>query len=721
MKSKKFSWEDAVCLLFLTLTVLLFFWRIWIPDPADRARFKAGDFTHVFFPARYYAVSHLAKGRLPLWNPFIFCGYPHFADPQAATFYPITWLTAFLTDGNLSVEALQWEAIFHFFLAAFFTYFFALYLTENRKSSLLAAVSFTFGGYLTGYPPLQLSLLESNVWLPAALLTATLAIDRSSSLWAGLSGLSLAMVFLAGRPQAFLVIILLTLAWFLYRALVKRIALREAFKLAAIMLLFCLGFGAVQVFPTLELIRLSARSIISWEHVSEGGFAWWELMGALLPHVVGSFALYPGLVAIVLAAYAIWKRQGLFWFWVALLSLFFSLGKNFAIFPIFYLIQKFFFPGYVRNPERAALTFVFAIAMLASIGFASLEEDNGKFRRALGRLALTFFAIWLLASLAGKAFPFQSPHYRWLLDSLAYNSLLLLAVWGTFELVGKVPRYPLLLAFLLLDLFTINMERALEPARGVQPPFDVVEKFKPLQSISGIFRVDGNETGFSDFGIFLGLENTSGTAPIQIAWQRSILAEMEELTRLKLMNVHVLATKRDITHGAFKLLYEQEGFKFYAFFGFNPRAYLVTEVRKAQSDQEIVSILNSPDFNPGSMAVVSPSFPDLPKVPLKENERVEILKRSETFIALRARAEVPRLLVYVESFYPGWRAEVDGHPTAIYKVNGAFRGIIVPEGEHEIVFRYQPISLYLGASLTLGTFAGFAVLSALSFRKRKLV
>jgi len=709
----KLSWRDALYFILLALLVILFFWRIWIPDPADKARFKASDFTHIFFPARYYAASHIARGSLPLWNPYVSCGYPHFADPQAATFYPIAWVTAFLTGGNLTLQALQWEAIFHFFLAAVFSYLFALCLTGNRIGSLLAAISFTFSGYLTGFPPLQLSMLEADVWLPASLLTVTLAVDRKSFFWAGLAGFSLAMVFLAGRPQSYLTILPLTLAWLFYRASVRKLALRDTISIAIVVMLFCGGFGAIQALPTWELIRLSDRSAITWEYASEGGFAWWELAGFALPHVVGSYALYPGLVALVLATYAIWKRQGLFWFWVALVSLFFSLGKNFALFPVFYLFQKMAFPGYLRNVERVALAFSFSVAMLASMGFASLKEGSSKLQKPLRTLALASVVIWLLASLATKISPLQPPHYSWFLDSLAYDSLLFVAIWSAFEFAGEKLRHFFLPALLLLDLFTINMGRALEPAQGVQPPFDVAEKFKPLQAIPGTFRVDGNESGFRDFGVFLNLESISGMAPLQMAWHK-IMAEVEEITRLKLMNVHILVTRREINHGAFKLLYEKDGLKFYAFYGFNPRAYLVAGIRRAHSDGEIVSILNSPDFDPASLAVVPASFPNLIEAPLKEDERVEILRRGETFVTLQVRTSIPRLLVYVESHYPGWQAEIDGHPVKTFKVNGAFRGVIVPEGEHIVLFRYSPTSLYLGCGLSFAALIGLLICAVFS-------
>ncbi len=54
-----------------------------------------------------------------------------------------------------------------------------------------------------------------------------------------------------------------------------------------------------------------------------------------------------------------------------------------------------------------------------------------------------------------------------------------------------------------------------------------------------------------------------------------------------------------------------------------------------------------------------------------------------------------------DTYYPGWRAYVDGRETPIYRANLAFRAIEVPEGRHRVVFTYVPYSFYTGLLLTL--------------------
>lgn len=57
-------------------------------------------------------------------------------------------------------------------------------------------------------------------------------------------------------------------------------------------------------------------------------------------------------------------------------------------------------------------------------------------------------------------------------------------------------------------------------------------------------------------------------------------------------------------------------------------------------------------------------------------------------------------LVLADSWYPGWRAYVDGRETHIYKTNAVSRGILIQgEGEHLVEFRFVPLSFYLGLSI----------------------
>ncbi len=77
---------------------------------------------------------------------------------------------------------------------------------------------------------------------------------------------------------------------------------------------------------------------------------------------------------------------------------------------------------------------------------------------------------------------------------------------------------------------------------------------------------------------------------------------------------------------------------------------------------------------------------------------------------LSVRVDCRRLLVYTDTWARGWQATMDGRWVEALRVDGVLRGVIVPAGSHELVWRYRPP--LLGAQVTLMAL-GWAVALAL--------
>ena len=167
-----------------------------------------GDFWLQFLPFHTFAARQLAAHHLPLWNPFMFSGYPFQADIQTAVAYPIAAANEWLGGAAFGYLALEWEAVVHFGLAATFTFLLVELLTGSLPAGLLGAVVFTFGGFLTSYPSQQLPVLESTVWLPLMLYCLERAARAKgwarSSRWVAGAGAAVALAVLAGHPQTVL-------------------------------------------------------------------------------------------------------------------------------------------------------------------------------------------------------------------------------------------------------------------------------------------------------------------------------------------------------------------------------------------------------------------------------------------------------------------------------------------------------------------------------------
>ena len=172
---------EAISIVALMLLPLLFGWRLWALDPADRAAVPRGDFTDQYYPLQLFAARELAAGRLPAWDPYINAGQPGLADIQTGTFYPLNLLANLLLivlGVPFSLDVLTMQIILHFSLASLFTYLFARHLTRRagaripaaRFAGAVAALTFTYSGYLTSFPVQQLTILQTAIWLPLVLL-----------------------------------------------------------------------------------------------------------------------------------------------------------------------------------------------------------------------------------------------------------------------------------------------------------------------------------------------------------------------------------------------------------------------------------------------------------------------------------------------------------------------------------------------------------------------
>jgi uncharacterized membrane protein YfhO len=82
-------------------------------------------------------------------------------------------------------------------------------------------------------------------------------------------------------------------------------------------------------------------------------------------------------------------------------------------------------------------------------------------------------------------------------------------------------------------------------------------------------------------------------------------------------------------------------------------------------------------------------------------DTVTLIEHAADRLSIRADMACDGMVILSDAFYPGWRARVDHRPAEIYEVNGAMRGVSVPRGTHTVTMRYRPVSVYLGAALSL--------------------
>jgi hypothetical protein len=77
-------------------------------------------------------------------------------------------------------------------------------------------------------------------------------------------------------------------------------------------------------------------------------------------------------------------------------------------------------------------------------------------------------------------------------------------------------------------------------------------------------------------------------------------------------------------------------------------------------------------------------------------------------------------LVFAESYYPGWRVDIDGRPVSLLRIDHALMGVEVPAGHHTATFSYHPSQLGPGVAISGIAIAALGViLTAGQARRRR--
>jgi len=233
-----------------------------------------------YFPWRHFAAMQLAGGKIPLWNPFQFCGTPFVANGQSAVFYPLN-LPFWVMD---TARAFGWSAFLGSLVALAGTYSLAREWKMSRAAAILSATAFAFCGYLSAWSLLP-TLFQTACWLPACLLFFERAAgDEKSPRSTLFLALCLACALLAGHAQVFFYILL-------------ALALRQPFlrrPLPGLLvgmgaLLFAVALSAAQWLPLLELALRGPRvaaggpSEAGWKFIQDRALQVGELPSLALP------------------------------------------------------------------------------------------------------------------------------------------------------------------------------------------------------------------------------------------------------------------------------------------------------------------------------------------------------------------------------------------------------------------------------------------------------
>jgi hypothetical protein len=535
------SLPRIVDFLLLALIPFLYFY----PAVLGTVILAPGDGWAQNFPVRALAAQILAKGALPIWNPFIFGGMPLMASVYGGAFYPPNWLFL-LFPAKLAMNAV---VITTYHLALFGTYLYSRRIGIDRAGALVAAIAFSYGGFMINHLA-QTSRIAAAAWLPWVLLAieslARAEGSRARCRWMALGACFIALQFLAGEPQMMVFTALVSApcaAMALFRSGPPRRKMIFAFGAAWMALcgsLLCL----IELLPARELLGYSERNDPGPLFFDTYSLPPWQLPALLFPYFFGG-AMFPpyrvpywgkeipvimsgyvGMLPWLLALVALLgprrkpgilevgdsrvattnidaDDRGRIWLWsgIAVGSLLLAFG-GYLPFELNHLLYRV--PGYsaFRGLYRHQFEFTFAMGILAGLGMSRLRSrwlDRLPLRAAGGITALVLLVTILyrffgkrLASVDPLPAGYNSLANPELLIPIAFFLLSLAALWW-FKKAGTRLALLCLVALLLIDVasyghfFHFPIAKFDVAARLADPP--AVRLIKSREADWNSFRV----------------------------------------------------------------------------------------------------------------------------------------------------------------------------------------------------------------------------------------
>ncbi len=151
-----------------------------------------------------------------------------------------------------------------------------------------------------------------------------------------------------------------------------------------------------------------------------------------------------------------------------------------------------------------------------------------------------------------------------------------------------------------------------------------------------------------------------------------------------------------------------------------PRAFVVGQQTVEQGAGAQLDAVLDPGFEPRTTAVTESRLPGIAEGAggsRAGDARIEDYENDR--VVIRARTDRPGLVVLADSWYPGWKAKVDGKDADVERVDYAVRGVAVGPGTHRVELTYDPASFRAGWIVSLLALLVIGGVAAAGVRSRR--
>jgi len=703
--------QDLYCLWALLLLCSIFFGRLLFAGVTLYAR----DISHYYRPMHFLSAESIQSGIFPFWNPYISCGQPFFASLQHGLFYPISLIT-FLFPFE---TAFKFVFVIPFILAGLGIYLLLRGCRLPPFAGLAAAVLFCFGGVMNSLVNL-LTTLTAAVWLSFICLFFIKARAQSQWFnWALLIAISLTLEFFAGQPE---IVYFSLLVLLVFGLLTDPRQYGTVVKILGTTVVLLVLFILCELLPFWQLLKLSSRETFrTWESQT-----YWSLYPGQLLDIISTWFNRPeaannqewlrniffGGSGVFLAGYGLFSGK-LKKPWVAILVItVLGLLLSFGKYTFFYRAMLVVFPGLkaIRYPVKYYLLFNWGMALLAAAGWYQWFQTGADKQNCAripwfvsGMIFITagailiggyklmswpviFFDLGILAVFLGGLCWFRFPS-RW--QGYGQAGLIAILFYGTavhtydteklvpLRLIKDRGTFKQQLDTLSYDRYAFTPKTYAVLTGVTRDTKSIAEKYKTndrslwesvpnMAMIGHEFVARGYESiylnNFYSFYNLISFQYTPGSSQI-----------------MNLLGVKYLVSFWPISDPNFALV-KQNVWQMYVNKTVFPRVFLTNDQAQAL---DLLSAMHKM------------------KEDIVYKTTARIIKYGLNEVVIDAASDDDSILVLTDTYYPGWRATIDGQETAIFPAYYLLRGVRVPPGNHTIVFNYRPDNFWWAALITV--------------------
>ena len=684
--------------LLILLITLSFFLRLFFPVKGVYSTYESvynNDLLGQHLAFKEVLSRALKSGTIPFWSADVGTGFPLFAESSVGTFNFFNLLLFYLFDAWL---AFNLSYIFIFLTAYIGSYLFFRKIKISLPASLFSATAFTLGGSLAARLQ-HFNYLQAISFIPWIFLLSVLIWEKKSYLYILVLSIIFSQQIFVGGLQ-WMVIALMGVALMLMMKVIygeKEKLLPKIARISVCVILPIL-ISMPQLLSTYEMQSVSARSLsLNDSDIYLFSFNPKRLVTFLFPdyyhgspkELLNPFdslsglyweeSVYIGILPLVFLFVALVKKKKKPWEITFLVVLIFSFLVSLGKFT--FIGNVLSVPGlnYFRVPSRFLVLTTFSIALIAGYGLDwtinyFLGKIKNPVKRGPGIITIFIFIVLL----------FQIVELRRVY--IDYYPVIPLKEYlsepESATIIGDGDRF-----YTKID----NVQRVYDSyfsqeSRNENKEFDYMKNGLEA-NLNLIYAKDQVKVYSGLLTKRSELQNSLVDLLSNAAGAKYIISTSElDYKNLDMVKKLNFAIDYLPPYFIYKNNYALDRFRLVSNFEVKDNLdQAVKRVEEGNFPFETSVILESN---------IDDQFSDL------VTKDIELVKETDNFLQLFVNTDKSAILVLADSYYPSWKASVNGNEVKILPANINQRAIILPPGKNDVIFWYSKDKFHLGVKIS---------------------